>query len=207
MHKGARYYPILKDEFSTFKEAFFLKTKDEAPSFIKGFIASIERETGKKQSLSVVTTTGYSLKFISTNSFSNAESNRNVLYHTRHNLMAYPKETTGLPLKPCVPNCTPKKCLYIGGRKQSTALSTPVIAYCILHSFELYYNRNTDISYIYEFGIKFRVHILEIERRKLDAKCHDGIFLGYCDKQDGSMTSRTLMTRIRISRYVKFLEG
>ena len=42
---GARFYIILKDDYSTFKEAFFLKSKADTSFHIKGFIARVERET------------------------------------------------------------------------------------------------------------------------------------------------------------------
>ena len=58
---------------------------------------------------------------------------------------------------------------------------------------------------MHEFGVKVRVLIPENERHKLYAKCHDGIFFGYCETQDGYRIWDSEDKKIRISRDVKFL--
>ena len=73
--------------------------------------------------------------------------------------------------------------------------------------FEIYYGRKPDVSHMQEFGSKVRVFIPDVERRKLDARCHNGIFLGYDSRSDGYRIFDTEDKKTRISRDVKFLGG
>ena len=208
--KGARYYLILKDDLSTFKEAFFLKTKDEAPDCIKGFIAKTERETGNK----VISFRGENDGVFFSNDLCKWFFDRGI---QQESSVPYTPQKNGVAERD---NRTTVEAM----RTELHAKDLPLhwwaeaVSYSVYTSnrllsstirktpFELYYKRKPDIAHMQEFGANVRVHIPDHERRKLDAKCHDGIFLGYCTSQDGYRNLDTVDNKIRISRDVKFLK-
>ena len=206
---GARYYLMLKDDYSTFKQAFFLKTKDEAGACIKGFIARVERETGNK----VVAFRGDNDGVFFNNDLNQWCFERGI---RQESTVPHTPQLNGTVERDHRTVCEASRAeLYAKNLQQywwaeavnySVYTQNRVLSSTIEKTpFELYYKRKPDVSHMHEFGVKVRVLIPENERHKLDAKCHDGIFFGYCETQDGYRIWDSEDKKIRISRDVKFL--
>ena len=210
---GARFYLILKDDYSTFKEAFFLKSKSDAPFHIKAFIAKVERETSNSVLYIRCDNGG---EFVSGDLcdwlFERGIQQETSVPHTpqqngvserdhRTTCGAMRSELHAMDLPPSFWAEAIKYSVDSHNRSLSSVTpgnKTP---------FEIYYGRKPDVSHMQEFGSKVRVFIPDVERRKLDARCHNGIFLGYDSRSDGYRIFDVEDKKTRISRDVKFLCG
>ena len=73
--------------------------------------------------------------------------------------------------------------------------------------FEVFYGYKPEISYLRIFGCRAFAHILKDDRRKLDAKSIECVFVGYCDDHKAYKLFHPSSHRLIASRYVVFHEN
>ena len=73
--------------------------------------------------------------------------------------------------------------------------------------FEVFYGYKPEISHLRIFGSRDFAHIPKDDRRKLDAKSIECIFVGYCDDQKAYKLFRPSSHKLIASRDVVFHEN
>ena len=208
---GSRYFFSVTDDYSRYKNVYFLKTKDEALHKFKEYVNQMENFTNNKVK-SVRSDNGG--EYISNafleycaekgihHEFSNPytpeqngvserlnrtlmESARSMLFHARLPLLFWAEAV--------------KCATYICNRSPTAALKdkTP---------YECWYGSKPDLSNLRVFGCLSYVHVPNELRRKLDPKAEKCIFMGYPDGTKGFKLYNLETRKFLRSRSVLFCE-
>ena len=219
---GSRYMLTFTDDFSRYTTAYFIKSKSEVLSKLMEYVNSVEKHTGchisklnilSEENVKVLRsdnggeyTSNNFAKFCAEKGISHeftvpycpqqngvaermnrtiVEGARSMLYHAK------------LPLEFWAEACS--TAVYLHNRSPTTALKdkTP---------FESLFRRRPDISQLKVFGCVSYVHIPDNQRRKLDAKAHKAIFVGYPPGVKGYKLYDLEKKKFVVSRDVQFFE-
>lgn len=203
---GSRYYVVFKDDFSGWKAVNILKQKsDVADSFIN-FAALLETETGRRVKtlrsdnggeyrggdfLDWLLKSGIrhetSAPHTPQQNRVAERSNRTIMEATRSQL-----HTKGVPQKLWgeAVSCATH---VLNRTLSSTNLVTP---------YEAWFGKKPDVSYFKVFGSRAFAHIPDANRRKLDPKAQECIFVGYCRGSKAYRLWNPATQKIVISRNV-----
>ena len=210
------------DDFSRYTTAYFIKSKSEVLSKFMEYVNSVEKHTGShitklnilsEEDVKVLRsdnggeyTSNNFAKFNAEKGISHEftvpycpqqngvaeqmnrtvmEGARSMLYHAK------------LPLEFWAEACS--TAVYLHNRSPTTALKekTP---------FESLFGRRPDISRLKVFGCVSYVHIPDNQHRKLDAKAHKAIFVGYTPGIKGYKLYDLEKKKFVVSRDVQFFE-
>lgn len=208
---GARYFLLIKDDFSNFRKIYFLKEKSEVCRQIEKYLSLV-----KSINCTVaVVRSDNGLEFVNINVGKLMEGHgirhqKSVSYTPQHNgraerdmrtiveaarTMIHSKQ---LPLKlwaeavntaVYVLNCT---------GPSSVKDKTP---------FELFFNKKPSISHLRVFGSEVFVHVPKEKRKKWNKKAKKGIFVGYCDDTKGYRVWIEEENKIEVTRDIIFNEN
>ena len=192
---GSKYMLTFTDDYSRYTTAYFIKSKSEVLSKFMEYVNSVEKHTGShitklkilsEEDVKVLRsdnggeyTSNSFAKFCAEKGISHKftvpycpqqnrvaermnrtimEGDRSMLYHVK------------LPLEVWAEACS--TAVYLHNRSPTTALKdqTP---------FERLLGGRPDISQLKVLGCVSYVHVPDNQRRKLDAKAHKAIFVGY----------------------------
>ena len=207
---GKRFYWIFKDGFSGFKAAYTMKHKSETPDCFKAFAERMYTDTRKRPRI-FRSDGGGEFK---SNSFVNWLSSQGILHQTsaahtpqqngvaeRDNRTTVEAVRTALHAKqiplhlwPAAVNYT----IYTQNRILRDGFkSTP---------YEFWYGKKPNVSYLCAFGTRAFVHFPDADRRKLDPKAVEGLFVGYSETVKAYLVYVAKDRKVITSRDVKFME-
>ena len=180
---GARYFLLFKDDYSAYRQIYFLKQKSEVPNYIKIFISMAERQTGCKIK---VLRTDNGLEFVNKNVTEFLEERgilhqRSVVYTPQQNGRAERENRTLVEAARTMMSGKLEKIFwaevvstasYILNRTGPSPQKSKT-------PYELWHKREYYIENFKIVGNKVSVHIPKENRLKWDAKNKEGIFLGY----------------------------
>ena len=208
---GSRYFIIFKDDFSSWTTVYFLKQKSEAIDYFKKFVARLKVEKNitvnilrtdrggefiGKEFVEWMTREGIihqtTAPYTPQQNGVSERYNRTVMESARSMLYA-----RGLPLKLWAEAVNHAN--YLQNRILHTNQSaTP---------FEQWTGTKPNLSDLRIFGSKVYVHVPDERRKKLDPKCIEGIFIGFCTNSKAIRVWEPSSGKILISRDVKFDES
>ena len=210
---GARYLFSLIDDFSAMTFGYFLKTKDQVLEVFKEFKTLVENQTG------------HTIKIFRTDNggeFVNQEMNEylknngirhqtSIPYNPEQNGVAERANRTIMEKSRCMlHNAKLNKkywaeavstAIYLKNRSPTKAVKgkTPI---------EVWTGRKPNLQHLRIFGCKAYAHLPKHERKKLDAKSKECIFVGYCSESKGyRLVDRDNPKKIIKSRDSTFLEN
>lgn len=207
---GARYFLLLKDDYSHFRTVYFLKQKSEVLNNLKTFINWSEKQSG--HSIEVFRSdngTEFTNKEVKQLLNDNGiEHQRTVPYTPEQNGCAEREMRTimeaartmihakGLTLKLWAEAVN--SAVYIINRTGTSSVKhkTP---------YELWYGKPASFEHFRTFGCELYVHIAKESRRKLDAKARKCLFVGYDKDVKGYRVFDQDTNKVEIARDVKFL--
>ena len=219
---GSRYILTFTDDYSRYTTAYFIKSKSEVLSKFMEYVNSVEKHTGchisklnilSEEDVKVLRsdnggeyTSNNFAKFCAEKGISHEftvpycpqqngvaeRMNRTIMEGARS--MLYQAK---LPLEFWAEACS--TAVYLHNRSLTTALKdeTP---------FERLFGRRPDISQLKVFGCVSYVHVPDNQRRKLDAKAHKAIFVGYPPGVKGYKLYDLEKNQFVVSRDVQFFE-
>ena len=210
------------DDYSRYTTVYFIKSKSEVLSKFMEYVNSVEKHTGRhitklnilsEENVKVLRsdnggeyTSNSFAKFCAEKGISHEftvpycpqqngvaewmnrtimEGARSMLYHAK------------LPLEFWAEGCS--TAVYLCNRSPTTALKdqTP---------FESLFGRRPDISQLKVFGCVSYLHVPDNQHRKLDAKAHKAIFVGYPPGVKGYKLYDMEKKKFIVSRDVRFFE-
>lgn len=206
---GSRYFLLFKDDYSHFRFIYFLKQKSEVVEKCRYFVKLAEKECGHPIRI-IQSDNGTEYindemkKFLDENGI---RHRRTVPYTPEQNgsaeremrtimeaarTMIHDKDLSPKLWAEAV-NCA----VFVLNRSGTSTVkgSTP---------FELWYGQKADIQHFRTFGTQVFVHIPKQQRRKLDAKSKQCIFVGYDDNVKGYRVLNA-NNRVEVARDVRFM--
>lgn len=209
---GCRYYILFKDDYSSYRLVYFLKTKDQALEKFKQFLAQAEADTGKNVS---ILRTDNGTEYLS-NQFQ--QYLRDQLIH--HELTApFTPEQNGKAERD---NRTIVECarsmmaesnvgLELWGEAVATAVHilnrVPCKATGKDSPYLRWFGREPKLDYLRVFGCEAYVHIPKEKRTKLQHKATKTIFVGYEERSNTYRLWDIKNRKLFISRSVCFNEN
>lgn len=207
---GARYFLLLKDDFSNYRFVYFLKNKSDAMENIEKFLNMVETQTGNK------------VKKLRTDNGLEVVNNRlKILLEQRgiihEKTCTYSPQQNGRAEREMRTLVEAARTLLHSRNMDKTfwaeAVNTAVFvlnrASCssvkIETPFKLWVNKDFDIKTFKEFGSAVSVHIPKEKRRKLDKKCEEGIFIGYENTTKGYRVYFPQKNKVEIHRDIVFI--
>lgn len=208
--RGARYFVCFKDEFSKYRDVYFMKKKSEVADKLKCFLAKAK-------------TAGHAVKELLTDGggeFDNHEVQQiTVNSGLNHRIvMPYTPEQNGSAERE-------NRTLVEAARSmlQSTKLPNKLWAECVNTAayvlnrtgptkivdktpYELWNAKEASIDHLKVFGTECFVHVPKQKRQKFDAKSVKGYLVGYCGDRDGYRVYVPEQDDVIISRDVLFKE-
>lgn len=208
---GAKYFYTFIDDYTRKTFIYFLKTKDLAKEVFKDFKALVENQTGKR--IKILRSDGggeyinkdyddylkkCGIRHQSTNPHTPQQNgvaermNRTVEERVRC-MISDAGLTKGYWAEAAA------TAVYVINRSPTSALSdvTPE---------EAWSNKKPDLSHLRVFGSKAMVHIPKANRKKLDLKSRELIFVGYSEETKGYRFLHPTTKQLIKSRDVVFLE-
>lgn len=206
---GSRYFVTFKDDFTKYRQVYFLKEKSDVKEVTKKYLQEAK-------------TTGHTIKQLMTDGgteFVNNEMKAVLSTHgVQHRVtMPYSPQQNGAAerenriLIEAARSMLHAKNIdkrlwaeavhtaaYVLNRTAPTGVDDKSTPYGLWHS------READISHLKIFGTECFVHIPDQKRKKLDKKALKGRLVGYCGDKDG-FRIWTEDNKITLSRNVKFL--
>ena len=219
---GSKYMLTFTDDFSRYTTVYFIKSKSEVLSKFMEYVSSVEKHTGYQiKKLNILAeedikvlrsdnggeyTSNDFTKFCAEKRISHEftepycpqqngvaermnrtimEGARSMLYHAK------------LPLEFWAEACS--TAVYLHNRSPTTALKDET-------RFEHLFGKKPDISHLKVFGCVSYVHVPDSQRRKLDAKAHKAIFVGYPPGVKGYKLYDLEKKKFVVSRDVQFFE-
>lgn len=206
---GARYFLLLKDNYSHMRFVYFIKQKSEVTLKLKSFTEMVCNQTE------------YSVKAFRSDQgteFVNSElsaylNNKGIKHETT---VAYTPEQNG-----CVER--ENRTIVEAARTMLHAMNMPLFlwAECVNTSVfvlnrtgtssvlnkspcELWYNKKVDFDYFKVFGSIVYVHIPKQKRQKLDQKAEKCLFVGYGDTTKGYRVYNPIKKTVSVKRDVIF---
>lgn len=209
---GARYYLLLKDDYSHFRSVYFLKQKSEVHDKLKVYVKWAEKQNG------------HPIKVIRSDNgteFINDESKRfledNGIDHQR--TVAYTPEQNGCAereMRTVVESARSmlhskklnlnlwaeavNSAVYILNRTGTSTVKNET-------PFELWYGKKAEFEHFRIFGSDVYVHVPKQRRKKLDRKAKKCIFIGYDKDVKGYRVLDPETNKIEFARDVKFLSN
>lgn len=208
---GSRYFVVFKDEYSKYRQVFFVKTKDEIKSCIKNFISQAENETGNKIKI-----------FRSDNGteFINKEvrevfQNKGIIHQTS---VTFTPEQNGVAERENrILVEAARTMLYAKDPISLWAESVNTAAYVINRTgkssiegkspYELWSSKSYDINNLKIFGTTVYVHIPKEKRHKWDAKGEKGIMVGYGETTKGYRVYFPQKSEVETKRDIVFVNN
>ena len=219
---GSRCMLTFTDDYSRYTTAYFIKSKSEVLSKFMEYVNSVEKHTGchisklnilSEEDVKVLRsdnggeyTSNNFAKFCAEKGISHEftvpycpqqngvaeRMNRTIMEGARS--MLYQAK---LPLEFWAEACS--TAVYLHNRSPTTAVKdeTP---------FERLFGRRPDISQLKVFGCVSYMHVPDNQRRKLDAKAHKAIFVGYPPGVKGYKLYDLEKNQFVVSRDVQFFE-
>ncbi len=211
---GSRYMVTFTDDYSRYTTTYFIKRKDEVLSKFQEYVTLVENQSENRGRVKVLRsdnggeyTSNNFIKFCAEKGIMHEftspycpeqngvaerlnrtimESARSMIYHA------------GLPLDFWAEACN--TAVYIHNRSPTTCLKDKTPYECL-------FRKKPDISHLRILGCKCYVHIPNNNRRKLDQKSYEAIFIGYPDGIKGYKVYDMEKNRFMISREVTFFES
>lgn len=185
---GARFFLLLKDDFSSYRHVFFLKHKSEVRSNIEKFISLAERETNQKIK---VLRTDNGTEFC--NDYLKNVLERKGIRHQKS--VVYTPEQNGRAEREMRTIVEAARSMIKNWNKNLWAEAVNTAVFVINRTgpsntpnktpFELWHKRQYDIKGLKIFGSKVSVHIPKSKRTKWDDKNTIGTFVGYDENVKG----------------------
>lgn len=182
---GSKYTLLCKDEYSRYRMASFIATKDEIPSEVKACISRAELETGNRV-LRIVSDNGTEFKNTEVNKFL---KERGILHRVS---TPYTAQQNGLVERDIRTIFESGRTMLIGAKFPlnlwAEAMSTAI--YVINRSidsrsdktpYELWFGRKPDVSNLRVFGEAAIIRKQDHQRLKLEAKGEKWFFIGYTE--------------------------
>ena len=211
---GSRYLVTFTDDYSRYATVYFIKHKHEVLSKFQEFITFVENQSGNRGHVKTLRSDNGG-EYVSNNFIKYCaekgivheltspycpeqngvaerlnrtimESARSMIYHA------------GLPLDFWAEACN--TAVYIRNRSPTTCLKDKTPYECL-------FGKKPDISHLRVLGCKCFVHIPDSNRRKLDQKSYEAIFIGYPDGTKGYKVYDVKKDRFMISHDVTFFES
>ena len=207
---GSRFYVIFKDDFSRWRTVYFMKNKSEVAEFFVRFTALLENETGRK----VRTLRSDNGGEYCSKSFSNWLSQRGIRHETS---APHSPQQNGVSERA-------NRTIMEAARSLIHHKSIPLFLWgeavdCAVHvqnrilsstrsvtPYQAWYGKKPDVSYFRIFGSRAFAHVPDPNRRKLDPKAQECIFVGYSKESKAYRLWNPVTKRIVISRDVVFNE-
>jgi hypothetical protein len=204
---GKRFYCIFKDDFSGFKAAYTMKHKSETPDCFKAFAERMHTDTRKRPRTFRSDGRGE----FKSNSFENWLSSQGILHQTsaaytpqqngvaeRDNRTTVEAVRTALHAKQIPLHLWPAAVIYTQNRILRDGFkSTP---------YEFWYGKKPNVSHLRAFGTRAFVHVPDADRRKLNPKAVEGLFVGYSETVKAYLVYVAKDRKVITSRDVKFME-
>lgn len=206
----ARYFLLIKDDFSGYRFVFFLKHKSEVIDHFEKFIKMVKNQTGCQiQKLR----SDNGLEFVNKNLKSLLDSN-GIIHETT---CPYTPEQNGRAerdMRTLVE--TIRTMLHSKNLNKNLWAEALNAAVFVLNKVgcnstrkdtphKLWFKSDFDITFFREFGTKCSVHIPKQKRTKLDAKSEIGIFVGYSNTVKGYRIYFPDKNEVAIHRDVFFI--
>lgn len=207
---GARYFLLLKDDFSHFRTVFFIKEKSEVHQLIGKYIKDAKANDVVIKMLRTDNGTEYvNKKMELLLQEYNIVHQRSVPYTPEQNGSAEREMRTiveaarsmlhskKLDLKFWAEavNCA----VYVLNRTGPSPVDAKT-------PYELWYHKKAEINNLRVFGSKVYAHVPKVKRQKWDPKANTGLFLGYCDNVKGYRFWNERTCKVEISRDIVFEE-
>ena len=185
---GFNHFLVFKDEASAFRKVHLIKSKDQVPEEIKRFVMDAERETGRKM---VSFRSDNGTEFI--NDFVASFFKERGIQHERS--PPYVKQANGMAERENRTLCdtarsmlrntdlskSVRDSLWSEAIASATHIWNRVINRGVTDAtpYEKWFGKKPDVSHIRTFGAPAFVRIPDSQRKKLDDKSWEGIFVGY----------------------------
>lgn len=207
---GAKYFLLLKDDYSGYRYVYFLKNKSEVERNIENFIAMAENVTGNKIK---ILRTDNGLEFVNEKILKIC--NKKGIVHQK--TCIYTPEQNGRAERENRTIVESVRTLLqsSGLSKSFWAEAANTAIFSINRAgkspqkdqtpFQAWYKKNCNVEVFKEFGSKVSVHIPKQKRRKLDAKNEIGIFVGYSEEVKGYRVYFPNKNKVQIHRDVVFI--
>lgn len=206
---GARFFLLLKDDYSNYRTVFFLKEKSEVCSFINEYINVVAKEHTIK-----VLRSDNGTEFVNRNMEQLLKKNgithqRSVPYTPEQNGRAERDmrtivESARTMLQTSEMNMNlwaeaVNTAVYVLNRSASCSVKckTP---------YELWFNKKQVVESFTVFGADAYTHVPKEKRQKWDSKSRKGCFVGYSDNTKGYRVYYSNENKVQISRDIIFDE-
>jgi hypothetical protein len=205
---GKLYYVIFKDDYSGYKAAYFMKNKSETEECFKEYVEKMFTEAPQCPRILRSDNGGE----YTSNSFQKWLSSKGILHQTS---AAHTPQQNGVSERD-------NRTTVEGARTELHAKNVPLylwaaaVNYTIytlnrtLHHdttvtpYEIWHAKKPDVSHLRVFGTKAFAHVPDAERRKLEPKAVEGLFIGYCEQTKAYIIHIPKERKNMISRDVKF---
>lgn len=208
---GNRYFLLLKDDYTNYRYAYFMKNKSEVKKHLKNFISLAERETGCKMK-NLRSDNG--LEFMNQEikemlDYQGIKHQRSVVYTPQQNGRAERENRTlvesartmiqGQKLNKNLWAEAIHTAVYVLNRTGPSSIKN-------VTPYELWYKKKVNnISTLKSFGSRVSVHVPKEKRLKWDAKNMFGFFIGYSEDVKGYKIFVPDKNKVEIHRDVIFL--
>ena len=207
---GAKYFLLLKDDYSGYRKVYFLKNKSEVKEKIENFLPLAKNVTGNKI---VTIRTDNGTEFVNQEVSKLCEKRgihheKTCVYTPQQNGRAEREMRTIVEAVRTMLNSKDLDKVFWAEAVNTVVFTlnragsspqkdkTPYKAWC---------NKDCDLKIFKEFGTKVGVHIPKEKRRKLDPKSETGVFVGYSEEVKGYRIYLPHKEDVEIHRDVVFL--
>lgn len=206
---GARYFLLLKDDYSHFRVVYFLKGKETVPEMIKDYLQLVK--TQYKHTVKILRTDN-GLEFVN-RPVKEITSGHGMIHQTT---VAYNPEQNGSAEREMRTLVEAARCLLqakeLNDNLWAEAVNTA--AYVLNRTgtssvqgkspLELWAGQTPDLQLLNVFGRTVYCHIPDQQRKKLDAKAEICTFVGYANEQKGYRVLNSRRNRVETARNVTF---
>lgn len=205
---GARYFLLLKDDYSSYRHVYFMKNKSEVRKNIEKFILKAENETDNKLK---VLRTDNGLEF--TNREVQEMLDKRGIKHQRS--VVYTPQQNGRAERDMRTLVEAARSMLNGMNKKFWAEAVNNAVYTINRTgkshvsnkspYEVWYQKDVSLNQFKVFGSRVSVHVPKEQRLKWDSKNKIGILMGYSDTTKGYRIYFEDSNKVEIYRDVVFL--
>lgn len=207
---GARYFLLIKDDFSHFRFVYFMKTKDEVVEKFRNFLKLAEKQHGNKVK---IVRSDNGTEFI--NERMKKLFGENGITHQR--TVPYTPEQNGCAEREMRTIVESARTMIHGqemelkfwGEAVNTATfvlnRTGTSTVVGKTPYELWHGKKARFDHLKPFGTKVYVHIPKERRQKLDTKATKCIFVGYDEGVKGYRVWNPTTGRVELTRDVRFV--
>lgn len=202
---GARYFLLLKDDFTNYRVVYFLKQKSDVKNYKN---VHQTRQTNCKLK---ILRTDNGLEFCN-DSVRELISRMGIRHQTT---VAYTPEQNGRAERENRALVEAARSMIKDQNKNLWAEAINTATYVINRTgkisvdnkspYELWYNKKVNLQEFQVFGAKVSVHIPKAKRRKFDSKNKMGIFIGYNEDVKGYTIYFKEENKIEVQRDVIFI--